>query len=310
MAATSVALIIPVRNGARYMDRLLPALRSQTLQPDELLVVDSASTDGGAQRWRQYGARVLPVDPAQFNHGGTRGWASTQVTADILIYMTQDAVPANPQSFERLVAGLLRDERIGTAYGRQLPHPDAGVLAQHARAFNYTDTSRVKWTSDAPELGIKTCFSSDAFAAYRRDVLTQVGGFPQDVIGSEDAYVAGRMLLAGYGVAYVADAQVSHSHDYSVVEEFKRYFDIGVFYSRERWIRHAFGGAGGEGGRFVRSELAAVMGAGRWWQVPEVLVRSAAKLAGYRLGHWERRLPVSIKRKVGMFPGYWKGQQG
>lgn len=306
MLAPKVALIIPVRNGAAHMDRLLPALRAQSLQPDELLIVDSASSDGGPERWEQFGARVLPVDPAQFNHGGTRGWAASQVHADMLIYLTQDAIPVPPDALEKLVAGVAADSRIGMGYGRQLPHLDAGPLARHARAFNYPPVSQVKWMADAPRLGIKTCFSSDAFAVYRRSALEAVGGFPQDVIGSEDAHVAGRMLKAGLGVAYVAEAEAWHSHDYSVTEEFKRYFDIGVFYSREHWIAEAFGGAGGEGGRFVRSEINALLRDGQAWRIPEVFIRTAAKFAGYRLGHMEQRLPVSLKKRVGMFPGYWK----
>lgn len=305
--APSVVVVIPVRNGAAYLDRLLPALRAQSLQPAQWLVVDSQSSDDSAERWRRFGARVVSVEAAQFNHGGTRGWAAGLVDADVLVYLTQDAVPVPPHGLQALVDGLLADERNAVAYGRQLPHPGAGVLAAHGRAFNYPAQPRTKSLADAPQLGIKTCFSSDAFAAYRRSALEQIGGFPADVIGSEDAHVAGRALLAGYQVAYVAGACAWHSHDYSVAEEFRRYFDIGVFYRREHWIAEAFGGAGGEGWRYVRSELAAVMAAGQPWRVAEIGLRTVAKLAGYRLGHLERRLPLSFKRRVSMFPGYWKG---
>ncbi|WP_225764829.1 glycosyltransferase [Stenotrophomonas sp. Marseille-Q4652] len=304
-----VAVIIPVRNGRAHMQRLLPALRAQDLQPAQWLVVDSESSDGSPELWRGFGARVLAIPASQFNHGGTRQWAAEQVDADVLVYLTQDAVPVPPDALRRLVEGLLADPRNGVAYGRQLPHPGADLLAAHGRQFNYPPRSRTKRMEDAGELGIKTCFSSDAFAAYRRSALQEVGGFPRDVIGSEDAHVAGRMLLAGYQVAYVAEAQAWHSHDYRVLEEMRRYFDIGVFYSRERWIARSFGSAGGEGLRFVRSELAALAAAGRRRRAGEVLVRTAAKLAGYRLGHLERWLPASIKRRVSMFPGYWKGSQ-
>lgn len=308
MAARRVVLVIPVRNGEPFLERMLPALRAQSLQPDEILVIDSASRDQSVARWRAFGARVVEIDAATFNHGGTRGWASTLVEADVLIYMTQDAIPVPPDALARLVDGLYAADDIGVAYGRQLPHPEAGVLARHARAFNYPAQGRIKRLADAGELGIKTCFTSDAFCAYRMDALVAVGGFPQDVIGSEDAHVAGRMLLDGYAVNYVADAQVWHSHDYSIAEEFRRYFDIGVFYSRERWIAERFGRAGGEGGRFVRSELAALRRERQWMRVPGALLRSAAKLLGYRLGHLERRLPLAVKRRVSMFPGYWRQQ--
>lgn len=133
-----------------------------------------------------------------------------------------------------------------------------------------------------------------------------MGGFPEDVIGSEDAYVAARMLLGGYAVRYAATAEVYHSHDYSVLEEFRRYFDIGVFYGRERWIRQAFGSAGGEGMRYVKAEMAALRAAGCLYRLPEVFLRSAMKLAGYRLGQVEMSLPSTLKRRVSMFSGYWR----
>lgn len=299
------ALIIPTRNAAAHLDRLLPALKAQTVQPDTWLVVDSSSTDNTVERFREAGARVEVIKACDFNHGGTRRWASEQVEADALIMMTQDAIPASPETFANLLAELQLDPLHGVAYGRQLPHPGAGVLGAQARRFNYPPQSRSKSLADAPELGIKTCFSSDSFSVYRRTALEAVGGFPRDVIGSEDAYVAARMLLGGFKVRYAASAEVYHSHDYRLLEEFRRYFDIGVFYGREPWIRQAFGNAGGEGKRYVLAELRALREAGALHRVPEVLVRSAFKLLGYRLGHLEHHLPNALKQRLGMFSTYW-----
>ncbi|CRM52824.1 glycosyltransferase family 2 protein [Pseudomonas sp. 58 R 3] len=300
------SLIIPTRNASSHLARLLPALHMQTLQPDEMLVVDSASSDDTVARFREFGARVEVIDARDFNHGGTRRWASEQVSGEALIVMTQDAIPADAETFANLLDELQQGPLTGVAYGRQLPHPGAGVLGAQSRHFNYPDQSRTKRMADAPTLGIKTCFSSDSFCVYRRSALQAVGGFPADVIGSEDAYVAARLLLEGYTVRYAATARVYHSHDYRLMDEFHRYFDIGVFYGREPWIRQAFGDAGGEGKRYVLAELAALRAAGALHRVPEVLVRSAFKLLGYRLGHLERRLPLALKRRISMFPGYWR----
>ncbi|MBP5075107.1 glycosyltransferase family 2 protein [Pseudomonas chlororaphis] len=300
-----VALIIPARNAGAHLDRLLPALAAQTLQPDTVLVVDSSSTDDTVSRFRQFGAQVEVIAAQQFNHGGTRRWASEQVDADALILLTQDAIPATPQTFANLIQELEEDPRIGLAYGRQLPHPGAGILEAQSRHFNYSPQSRSKSLADAGELGIKTCFSSDSFSVYRRSALQAVGGFPEDVIGSEDAHVAARMLLNGYLVRYAASACVQHSHSYSLMQEFRRYFDIGVFYGREPWIREAFGTAGGEGKRYVQAELRALRDAGQLQRVPEVLLRSALKLLGYRLGHAEQHLPTPLKRRLSMFSNYW-----
>lgn len=301
----TVGLVIPTRQSAPFLAQLLPALAAQTLQP-QILVVDSGSTDGSVAQWRAFGAQVLEIDPKTFNHGGTRRLAAENLACDDLIYMTQDAIPRDPEAFAHLVAALHVEPDIGVAYGRQLPHRGAGLLARQARAFNYPAQAVSKRLADAPRLGIKTCFSSDAFCAYRRDRLLEVGNFPADVIGTEDAHVAARMLLRGYAVRYAADAEVEHSHDYTVLEEFRRYFDIGVFYGRETWIAEQFGRAGGEGRRFVLAELAMLWRERQPWRIPEVVVRTGMKWAGYKLGGMERRLPRSFKQRIGMFGRYWQ----
>jgi len=99
---------------------------------------------------------------------------------------------------------------------------------------------------------------------------------------------------------------VYHSHDYTILQEFKRYFDIGVFYGRETWIKDAFGTANKEGMRFVKSEIRMIAKAGKYWMIPEILIRTALKFAGFKLGYMEKKLSLPIKRKVSMYSNYWK----
>lgn len=306
MTSPTVSLIIPTLNASPYLGKLMPAIASQTLALKDIVIIDSNSKDDTVDAWSRFGAKVHVISPATFNHGGTRALASTLTDSDALIYMTQDAIPASPDTFELLYQGLYSEPDIGAAYGRQLPHDDADFLATQSRTFNYPAESRTKRLVDAKELGIKTCFSSDSFAIYRRTALEQVGGFPNDVIGSEDAYVAGKMLLQGWAVRYEALAQVKHSHNYTLTEEFKRYFDIGVFYGREHWIKENFGGAGGSGFSYVKAELQALLKAGLWWRIPESLSRTALKLFAYRLGKMEKKMPLGLKRRLSMFRFYWK----
>jgi rhamnosyltransferase len=302
----SSALIIPTRNAGPHLDRLLPSIAAQNLQPDHILVVDSSSSDNTVERFREFGAQVVVIAPELFNHGGTRYWASQQVDVETLFYLTQDAIPASPDSFTKLHDELYAEADIGVAYGRQLPQPNANLLGAQARRFNYPELGYTKRMSDAKRLGIKTCFNSNSFSAYRKEVLISIGGFPNQVIGSEDAYVAARMLQAGHAVRYAASAEAYHSHNYSMLEEFRRYFDIGVFYGREQWIRSTFGSAGGEGARYLIEEFRALINAGALHLVPEVVLRSALKLLGYRLGKLEEHIPKGIKHHISMFPGYWK----
>ncbi|WP_338525619.1 glycosyltransferase family 2 protein [Pseudomonas batumici] len=303
MSTPQVALVIPTYNGRRDLERLLDSLPTQTATFDTL-VVDSNSSDGTYELACSRGLQVQRIDSKDFNHGGTRQWMVEHYPDYALyVFMTQDAYLEDPEGIANLVRPFA-DECVGAVCGRQLPHPDATPLAEHARLFNYPPTSLVKSLADAPRLGLKTAFISNSFSAYRRQALMEVGGFPPHVILSEDMYVAAKMLQAGWKVAYEGSASCRHSHNYSLGEEFRRYFDIGIFHAREPWIRQQFGGAGGEGRRYMISELK-FLGPAHCLAWPGALWRNAVKLLAYKLGQQERYLPRPLKKTLSMHKGYW-----
>lgn len=300
----SVGLVVPVLNASRYLDAFLGSLEQQTMRPDVFLAIDSSSTDDTIERLRAYGATTVVIPRAEFDHGATRWRAVLQLNAvDIVVFATQDVIFADAVALERLVDSFT-DHRVGAAYGRQLPHTGATAIEVHSREFNYPANGHVRSRADVAVHGFRTAFLSNAFAAYRREALVGIGGFPARTIFGEDSCAASKLILAGWHIAYRADACVRHSHNYTVGEEFRRYFDIGVFHSRERWIRDSFGSAGDEGVRFVQSELA-YLARTCPRLIPSAIVRTCAKYAAYRLGRVESRLPVWLKRRLSMSRGYW-----
>jgi rhamnosyltransferase len=295
-----VSLCIPVfRTG--FINRQSAAIRAQSMPFSEILFIDS-SPGGFPGEVRDFG-KVLRIDQRIFDHGGTRRYgAALLADADIIVFLTEDAVPANAGAVANLVAAFA-DPTVGVAFGRQLPRPEAGAIERHARLFNYPPASRVKSAKDIPRLGLKAAFISNSFAAYRREALEAVGGFPEKNIVSEDTLVAARMLQAGWKVAYCAEAQVYHSHAYNWGQEFQRYFDIGVFHARQPWIRKMFGGAEREGLRFLQSEMAYLHGH------PLLLFSALSRLPfrylGFRAGLGERFLPRLLKSRLSMQKNFW-----
>ncbi|MNF79611.1 hypothetical protein D3C84_618250 [compost metagenome] len=267
-------------------------------------MVDSNSSDGTSELARSRVENFVSIPSKDFNHGGTRQMMVNRTpNYDIYIFLTQDAHLEDANAIQRLLAPFI-DERVGAVCGRQLPHADASPLAEHARLFNYPNESTIKTLNDAPTLGLKTPFVSNSFTAYRGLALKEAGGFPEHVILSEDMFVAAKMLLGGWKIAYSGDAQCRHSHNYTIKEEFRRYFDQGVFHGRESWIREHFGGAGGEGMRYVKSELK-FLGLTRLHLWPAALLRNACKLLAYKLGQKEKCMSIWLKKKLGMYKGYW-----
>ena len=298
------ALIVPTLDGGALFQNLLESLRRQTLQPDERILLDSESADDTVSLAQQQGFDVCTILRNSFDHGGTRQIGVQSSYGDIIVFMTQDAVLAEDTALARLLA-VFADPTIGAAYGRQLPWPAAGLLEYHARLFNYPLQSRTVSLADAPKLGIKAAFLSDSFAAYRRSALLSVGGFPHRIILGEDMAVGAKLLLAGWRIQYCAEAAVYHSHPYSAWQEFQRYFDTGVMHSQENWLMQQFGGATGEGRRFVRSEWSFLFEKKAAFDMLSAIWRNGLKYMGYQLGRREQVLPLGIKRHCSMNQSFW-----
>ena len=301
---SKVGFIVPTLNAGSLWESWLKAFEQQTRKPDCLLVIDSSSSDGTVAMARDHGFEVQVIPTPEFNHGGTRQLGVNALSAmDIIVFLTQDALLASPDAFERLLA-TFADERVGAAYGRQLPHTNAGPIAAHARLFNYPAENQLRTLEDRTRFGIKTVFISNSFAAYRRKALMQVNGFPVDTIMNEDTFVAGKLLVSGWKINYCADAPVFHSHDYSFLDEFKRYFDIGVFHTCSSWLQETFGGASGEGLRYVISEMRYLMKHAPWL-IPSAVLRTGLKWLGYKLGALHQGLPRAMRRCFSLHKTYW-----
>lgn len=304
--APSVALIIPVFNAEKDIPALFAGITQQTLQPDTILIIDSSSTDKTRLLLAEYNVVIHTIPQHEFDHSGTRRLGTELVDADVYILMTQDAYPANPNTFAKLVENLFLEEKIGCAYGRQLPKSEATPLSIHGRLFNYPDNSQTKYFSDRKNLGIKTCFNSDNLAAYKKEALQSVGGFPQKLLTAEDAYVAAKLLLQGYAIRYASEACIYHSHNLSLKQEFHRYFSIGVFHRQEKWIINEFSAADSEGLRFIRSEMRYLLQQKKYLEIPKAFASTVVKLIGYKIGLYESFIPIMFKKSFGVNQSFWK----
>lgn len=303
----SFGLVIPTLNAAAWLPALLSAIQSQTVKPSKFLVLDSSSDDDTAEICRQAGAEVIMIRREDFDHGRTRQVGMDQLgDLPFVIYLTQDAAPADPEAFANLLSAF-DDDSIGVAYGRQLPRKGAKAIEAHARLFNYPDRDATDSIDTMRARGVRASFCSNSFAAYRAAALKSVDGFPANCIFGEDAVVATKMMLNGWKKRYVSSARVHHSHDYRHMQEFRRYFDVGVMHASDPELWSQFGSASGEGAKFVLSELK-YLARRDIVAIPSAVTRTALKLAGYRAGKAFRRLPTGLPERLSMHRSYWRRQ--
>jgi len=300
-----LGLLVPTLNaGPRWAD-WLAALARQSRQPERVLVIDSQSDDDTARLAQEAGHELLTIRRADFDHGATRQLGLTQLAdCEVVVCLTQDALLAGPNALQALLA-TFADPLVAVAYGRQLPHQDADPTAAHVRTFNYPPQSRSYSLDDRRRYGLKAAFCSNSFAAWRREALLAQGGFPSRTLLAEDMQATARLLMAGWRSAYVAEAQVYHSHNYSLQAEFRRYFDTGALHAHEPWLLETFGGATGEGLRYITTEWRALRATGWYWPL-RGLLGSAAKFSGYKFGRLYRYLPTGLCRRLSMHPAWWR----
>ena len=338
-------LIVPTYNpGLQAWADWLQALKAQQSQPSRVIVVDSGSTDGSLaltqQAVQSHSCHTEPaleatpftllhVNAAQFDHGGTRQWAldqallePAQMPPQVVLFMTQDAVLAHPDALSNLIQ-TFQSTDVAAAFGRQLPKPQASWLEAHARQYNYPGQSRRVQLQDKDKLGLKVCFFSNAFGAYRLSALQAMGGLPTKLPLGEDTYLAAKLLLSGQSIQYQAEAAVYHSHHYNGQQDFQRMFDTGVLHAQNPWILQSFGSAEGQGWQLAQHQWEHLKLLVRPQETPlavqskvpsllgglfQMLFTNSLKLLGFKLGQSHRLLPKALKRHLSMHKSFWKQQ--
>ncbi len=218
MSAASVSVVIPVKDGERYLQEVLEAVARE--RPDEVLVIDSGSRDRSLEIARAAGVRVLEIEPASFGHGRTRNFAAEQTRGEIICFITQDATPV-PGWLDAYREAFALDAGVGAAYGPHLPRLDtspmiARELTEFFAGFSPDGTPQV-------QTGAGPSFLSNANAAYRRECWKQIRF--REVAYSEDQAFGQDLLSAGWLKVYHPHAAVLHAHDYGMAEFMRRYFD-------------------------------------------------------------------------------------
>lgn len=301
----SVSIIVPTLNPGENVPELREALMRQQLRPSEVVIVDSTSEDGSPEQWRAAGFRVLGIQRADFDHGGARNLGARACRGNILVFMTQDAVPADEYWLEKLISSIVSGETVA-AFARQLSREGADPLERFSRTFNYPALSRVKELRDVSELGVRAFFFSNVCSAVKANVFWEVGGFPEGVIFNEDVMLCAKLLRAGYKVKYEADARVYHSHSYGTIQQFRRNFDNGVSFSQAGGLLEG-ARTRGEGMNFVLGQARHVWRSGDSFDLLRVFGEAATRLIAFNLGRGQRYIPARLKRHLSMHSDFWKG---
>lgn len=312
----TVDIVIPTYRPDQKFNSLMKRLRTQTVQPQRVFIINTipkesfheqgkAEQEEFMQKYRELNhATIIHISQDEFDHGATRAYGASLSNADLIMFMTQDAIPADDHLIEELMKPF-HDPQIGAAYARQLAASNADEIETFTRIYNYPATSHIQQKSDIEKRGIKTFFCSDVCAVYRKEYYEELGGFVKKAIFNEDMLFAYKLIDHNYKVAYVAEAKVFHSHHYTYRQQFVRNFDLGVSHAENEEIFRSIKSES-EGIRLVKKTAHYLMKRHRYFKLVDLFFTSGFKYMGYFFGVRYKKLPRKLVLKWSMNKNYWK----
>lgn len=314
-ASPTVSVVLVTKNGARYLAEVLTGVSQQQgeFSLHEVVAVDSGSRDATLDILQRFGVRIVRIPPHEFGHGKTRNLAASLARGEYLVFLTQDATPANEQWLARLLAPLQQDATVAGAYSRHLPRPHCHPMEWRRIVeceLSGRPQSQLNSARDNPAYATNPAvfyFFSNVSSVLRRQVWERFP-FPEVEFG-EDQLWAKQVLEAGYKTAYCADSLVYHSHGYGPWSNFCRHFDhflalhSGADHAPRLTLPHCIPAAL----RAARADLAFWVrerGGGKTsvvlrWALPALSWHLAANF-GVWLGERAKRLPPWLCRRLSL----------
>lgn len=299
-------LIIPTYKPDYKFDKLINRIMKQTVKPRNIIVINTNKSYFDESKYSNIdNMKIIHINENEFDHGGTRNYAASLSDADIIMFMTQDAVPKDKFVIKNILNMFKKNDNIAIVYGRQLADNSVGIIEKYTRNFNYPSKDYIKSKKDLKRLGIKTYFCSNVCAAYKNDIYKEIGGFIKNTIFNEDMIMAANVINLGYSIGYASNAKVIHAHNYNYIQQFQRNFDLAVSQKQNSYI---FGNIKSEteGIRLIKQTIKYLIDINKPYLIIDLIMQSGFKYLGYKLGLNYDKLPKRLVVKFSMNKRYWK----
>ena len=306
-----VDIMIPVWKPDHRLKKCVEALLKQTYPINSITLVLSEDEDSKdwieqVERWFAATPQITmkKIEKTTFNHGGTRHQWAKEAEGDILLFMVQDAVPADEKMLEYMVDAL-KNEKLAVVYARHIPRRESSAIESYTRWFTYPSRDCLKTWDTLIKTGMKGCFTSNVCAAYSNAWYKKVGGFSEHILLSEDSVYAAGALKKGGEVLYLAKSRIIHSHQFSYKTQWKRNFDIGVVHKKYEGV---FGkdASEKEGLRLIAGTAGYLIKKKKYGLLPQLFLLSAIKATAYEFGKHYQFLPKRLIQKCTLNTSYWE----
>jgi glycosyltransferase involved in cell wall biosynthesis len=204
----SVVAIIPLYNGARWIEAAIKSVLDQTVPPNEFIIVDDGSTDDGpaiVERIAKEHPRTRLLRKPNGGQSSARNFGVAQSTSRLIALLDQDDVwYAN--HLEKLMEPFQHSTNgvpLGWVYGNLDEVDENGLLVRRSVLDTVPATH--------PKRVLVDCLRHDMFvlpsaSLISREAFLAVGGFDDRLSGYEDDDLFLRLFRAGFDNVYINES--------------------------------------------------------------------------------------------------------
>lgn len=241
-----ISIICPIYNGQKYIENLNSSILKQKLNTDfilEILYVVTKSIDESENILKKLNCNYTLIEPKDFSHSKTREMMAEKATGDIIVFISQDIKIKNNIWLKNLITPIIKGE-CEASFSRQIC--ENNTIEKYTREKNYPKESRIVSKKDIDKYGLLTFFYSDASSAVSTKIYRELNAYDgKDILINEDMYFAHKLINAGYRIKYCADSEVYHSHEFTFKQLYNRYYDTGIFFKQNPYLKKYKGNESG-----------------------------------------------------------------
>lgn len=231
----TIEIICPLYNAEIYLEDLDKSIKMQkSVEIKKISYILTKSKDNTEKILKDISAQYSIIAPEEFSHSLTREKVAMNSTADILVFITQDIEIRDDDWLFNLVNPIIKNE-VEATFSRQLTKYDN--LEKYIRERNYPENSYIMSKNDIEKNGLRTFFFSDASSAIKTEIFKKLNGYDGKKLSiSEDMYIAYKIINNNFKIKYCADSIIYHSHDFTLKQLYKRYYDTGIFFKQNSYL--------------------------------------------------------------------------
>ncbi len=263
-------------------------------------IVNIVIANNTNRKLESFSEKVLIIDVPKFDHGATRNLCSKFAKGDILLFMTQDAIAYDDYFAKEIIDSFRNDDAIKAVYGKHICPMYSDIFERFERNYVYPDIPRIQ--SFKTQMKFEDVFVSNTCFCVLKDVFWEVGGFPSNIICSEELVLSLKILQRGYLIMYNPKVRVVHCHNEDMRRTFGRWFDIGVFFSDYKFIYELMK-VKSYGKALILSEVRYF--SRKPYVLPKLIVRAAIRYLALELGLYSRFIPDSLKKRISLNKYFW-----